>query len=95
MTLLVVKISYFICVGSFSRTNIQTELQQLKPTTIAARSRGTSVSVMFDYGLDDRSIGVPSPAGEKDFFPLASVSRPALMSTQPPVQWVPESFPRA
>jgi hypothetical protein len=68
MTLLVVKINYFICVGSFSRTNIQTELQQLKHTTLATRSRGTSVSVMFDYGLDDRSIGVRSPAGAKDFF---------------------------
>jgi hypothetical protein len=41
-----------------------------------------------DYGLDDREIGVRSPAGAKDF-PLASVSRPALGPTQPPVQWVP------
>jgi hypothetical protein len=35
-----------------------------------------------DYGLDDRAIGVRFPAG-------ASVSRPALGPTQPPVQWVP------
>jgi hypothetical protein len=41
-----------------------------------------------DYGLDDRAIEVRSPAGAKDF-PLASVSRPALGPTQPPVQWVP------
>jgi hypothetical protein len=41
-----------------------------------------------DYGLDDRAIGVRSPAEAKDF-PLASVSRPALGPTQPPVQWVP------
>jgi hypothetical protein len=41
-----------------------------------------------DYGLDDRAIGVRSPAGAKDF-PIASVSRPALGPTQPPVQWVP------
>jgi hypothetical protein len=41
-----------------------------------------------DYGLDDRAIGVRSPAGVKDFF-VASVSRPALGPTQPPVQWVP------
>jgi hypothetical protein len=41
-----------------------------------------------DYGLDDRAIRVRSSAGAKDF-PLASVSRPALVSTQPPVQWVP------
>jgi hypothetical protein len=34
------------------------------------------------------AIGVRSPAGVKDF-PLASVSRPALRPTQPPIQWVP------
>jgi hypothetical protein len=42
-----------------------------------------------DYGLDDRAIGVRSPAGGKGFFPLASVSRLVLRPTQPPVQWVP------
>jgi hypothetical protein len=41
-----------------------------------------------DYGLDDRAIGVRSPAGQR-VFPLASVSRPALGPTQPPVQWLP------
>jgi hypothetical protein len=41
-----------------------------------------------DYWLDDRAIGVRSPAGQRTF-PLASVSRPALRPTQPPVQWVP------
>jgi hypothetical protein len=40
-----------------------------------------------DYGLDDRAIGVRSPAEAKDFS-LTSVSRPALGPTQPPVQWV-------
>jgi hypothetical protein len=39
-----------------------------------------------DYGLDDRAIGVRSPAGAKDF---SSLSRPALGPTQTPVQWVP------
>jgi hypothetical protein len=43
---------------------------------------------MSDYGLDDRAIGVRSPA-EQRIFPLSSVSRPALGLTQPPVQWVP------
>jgi hypothetical protein len=43
-------------------------------------------------GLDDRAIGVRSPAGAKDFS-LASVSRPALGPTQPPVQWVPGVLP--
>jgi hypothetical protein len=32
------------------------------------RSRGSSGSIVSDYGLDDRAIGVRSPAGEKDFF---------------------------
>jgi hypothetical protein len=29
-------------------------------------SRGSSVSIVSDYGLDDRAIGVRSPAGAKD-----------------------------
>jgi hypothetical protein len=31
------------------------------------RSRVSSGSVVSDYRLDDRAIGVPSPAGAKDF----------------------------
>jgi hypothetical protein len=42
------------------------------------------------YGLDDRVIEVRSPTEAKGSFPLASVSRPALRPTQPPVQWVPD-----
>jgi hypothetical protein len=38
-----------------------------------------------DYGLGDRG---SIPGGGK-IFPVASVSRPALRPTQPPVQWVP------
>jgi hypothetical protein len=41
-----------------------------------------------DYGLDYRAIGVRFPAGTNNFFPVASVSKPALGPTQPPVQWV-------
>jgi hypothetical protein len=40
-----------------------------------------------DYGLDDRAIGVRSPAEAKGFF-LYPVFRPALGPTQPPIQWV-------
>jgi hypothetical protein len=31
------------------------------------RSRGSSVSIVSDYGLGDRAIDVRSPAGAKDF----------------------------
>jgi hypothetical protein len=41
-----------------------------------------------DYGLDDREIGFDPRRGQR-IFPLASVSRPALGPTQPPVQRVP------
>jgi hypothetical protein len=30
-------------------------------------SRGTAVSIVSDYGLDDRAIGIRSPAEAKDF----------------------------
>jgi hypothetical protein len=50
------------------------------------RRRGSSVSTVSGYGLDDRTIGVRSPKEAKGFF---SSSRPALGPTQPPVQWVP------
>jgi hypothetical protein len=49
---------------------------------------GSSVSIMSGYGLEDRAIGVRSPAGAK-IFSLTSMSRPALGPTQSPVQWVP------
>jgi hypothetical protein len=57
-------------------------------TCTSFRNRGSSVSIVSDYGLDDWAIGVRSPAEAKDF-PLTSVSRPALRPAQPPVQWVP------
>jgi hypothetical protein len=44
----------------------------------------SSVSIVSDYGLDDRG----SIPGRDRIFPLASVSRPALRPTEPPVQWV-------
>jgi hypothetical protein len=60
---------------------------------LSIRSRVSSVSIESGYGLDNRAIEVRSPA-ETKLFPLASVTRPDLGPTQPPVQWVPGSFPR-
>jgi hypothetical protein len=51
-------------------------------------SRGSSRSVVSDYGLDDRAIEVRSPTGAEDFS-----SSPCVQTgsgpTQPPIQWVP------
>jgi hypothetical protein len=55
------------------------------------RSRGSSVSIVSDYGLDDRAIGVRSPAGAKDFSSSLCVQT-GSGATQPPVQWVPGVF---
>jgi hypothetical protein len=40
-----------------------------------------------DYGLDDRAIGVRSPAGAKDFSSNLCIQT-SSGATQPPVQWV-------
>jgi hypothetical protein len=50
------------------------------------RDPGSSVSIVSGYGPDDRC---SIPGRDEKIFPLASVSRPALGPTQPPVQWVP------
>jgi hypothetical protein len=51
-------------------------------------SRGSSGSIVSDYGLDDRVIEVRFPTGAEDFF-LAPASRTALRPTKPPIQSVP------
>jgi hypothetical protein len=45
-----------------------------------------SLSIVSDY---DQAIQVRSPAKARGFLSLASVSRPALRLTDPPVKWVP------
>jgi hypothetical protein len=50
---------------------------------------GSYVSIVSGYGVDDRMIEVPIPGRGERIFPLASVYRPALGPTQPPVRWVP------
>jgi hypothetical protein len=52
------------------------------------RSRDSSVGIATGYGLDDQGVGVELPGGGKNFH-FSTSSRPALGSTQPPIQWVP------
>jgi hypothetical protein len=54
--------------------------------TALSWSWSSSISIVFDYRLDDQ--GSISGRG-KGFFSVASVSRPTLGPTQPPIQWVP------
>jgi hypothetical protein len=49
-------------------------------------SRNSSVGIATSYWLDDRGVGVRVPVGSIIF---STSSRPALGSTQPPIQWVP------
>jgi hypothetical protein len=39
----------------------------MKFVLVKCRSRGSSGSIVSDYGLDERAIGVRSPAGAEDF----------------------------
>jgi hypothetical protein len=55
----------------------------------SCRSWGSSVRIVSDYKLDCRGL-IPERQWS---FPLASVSRPAVRPTQPPMQWVRGSFP--
>jgi hypothetical protein len=53
---------------------------------ITLRSRDSAVGIATAYGLEDRSVGVLSPGGVKNFLSSTS-SRPALEPTQSPIQW--------
>jgi hypothetical protein len=48
-------------------------------------SRDSVVNIATGYGLDDQGVRVRVPVGLRIF---STSSRPALRSTQPPVQWV-------
>jgi hypothetical protein len=49
------------------------------------KGRDSVVGITTGYGLDDRMVGVRVPVGSRIF---STSSRPALGSTQPPIQWV-------
>jgi hypothetical protein len=49
-------------------------------------SRDSVVGIATGYRLDDRGVGVRVPVGSRIF---SMSSRPALGSTQHPIQWLP------
>jgi hypothetical protein len=58
-------------------------------TQSVSGNRSSSVSIVSNYGVYDREIGVRSLTEAKRICSLVFVSRPALGPTQSPVQWVP------
>jgi hypothetical protein len=69
----------------FTYTSVLTTystLHDFMVDTVLYRSRGSSVSIVSDYGLDDWG-------SRQRIFPLLSAFRSALGPTQSPVQWVP------
>jgi hypothetical protein len=74
------------------RTQTGTVFRNLfSQTSVSPGSRAPQVSIVSGYGLDYRAIEVRSPAEAKGFFlyPLCPDR-----SSQPPVLWVPGSYPR-
>jgi hypothetical protein len=71
-----------VCTNIYSRITFE-----IQPSHNLSWSRGSSGSIVSDYGLDDRG-SIPD-GGRGFFFLLALASRPALGPTQFPVQWVP------
>jgi hypothetical protein len=54
--------------------------------TTRIKSRDSVVGIATSYELDDRGVGIRVPEGSEIF---STSSRPALESTQPPIQWLP------
>jgi hypothetical protein len=70
-------IQSFICVymslgngGEYGNHYLCSLLQMISPTISC---QGSSVSIVSDYGLDDRAIGIRYPAGAKDFSSILCV----------------------
>jgi hypothetical protein len=58
----------FICLEVISfKEEVLNFVRGIYIVTYLTWSRGSSGSIVSDYGLDDRAIGVRSPAGAKDF----------------------------
>jgi hypothetical protein len=59
------KVTNISTVGNFQ---IMWQIWEYVDPTNGTWSRGSSVSIVSDYGLDDRAIEVRSPADAKGFF---------------------------
>jgi hypothetical protein len=68
-------------------TFIEMQVSSFAMITTVYVSRDSVVRIATGYGLDDRG-RCSSPGRVKNFL-LSTSSRPALGSTQPPIQWVP------
>jgi hypothetical protein len=75
-----------ICVHCFDRHKAVEFFQKTNCETNG--SLVSSGSIVSDYGLDDKAIGVRSPAGAEGFSSSLCVQT-GSGPTQPPVQWVP------
>jgi hypothetical protein len=68
---------------------VTNNFQDVEPDVV---SRDNVVGIGTSYWLDDGGVGVPSP-GRVKIFHFSMSSRPALGSTQSPIQWVQGLFP--
>jgi hypothetical protein len=69
-----------------NRASLELRPPKLKTDTSDQKER--LVGIATGHGLDDRGVGVRVPVGINNFnFSISS--KPALESTQPPIQWVP------
>jgi hypothetical protein len=67
----------------------QSRIAGIKCLNPTVKSWDSVVSIATDYGLVDRGVGVLFPVGSGI---LSTSSRPALGSTQPPMEWVTEAL---
>jgi hypothetical protein len=87
---------YRICYSQSTLKPLMFHASLRQSTTL---SRGiwcwdSAVGIATGYGMNDRWGRSSSPGRVKNFL-FSTSSRPALGSTQPPVQWVPEALSSA
>jgi hypothetical protein len=62
--------------------------EEIHSLFLKLRGWGSSVSMVSEYRLDNRC-SISGRGRGRGFFPVVSVSIPALRPTQPPMQWIP------